>query len=114
MANPPPYRIAAKETILETAEAKVSVMTLDPGQAIPPHSHGQVTDTTFCLAGLAAVQLYDPSERLRLTVGDRTAVPPGRVHSVVNIGTIPCRLLLVQGPGRYDFQPAPLPDDTPR
>lgn len=52
------------------------------------------------------MRLYDPDERLRLTTGDRAVVAPGRVHSVANIGTIPCRLLLVQGPGRYDFQPA--------
>jgi len=112
MAQTPPYSIAGKETILETADAKVTVMTLDPGQAIPAHSHGEVTDTTFCLAGLAVVQMFDPDERVRLTVCDRAVVPQRRVHAVANIGTTPCRLLLVQGPGRYDFRlAAPAGDD---
>ena len=105
MPSQPPYRIAAKESILETADARVTVMTLAPGQAIPAHSHSAVTDTTFCLAGIAAVHLLDPDEHLRLTTGERAVVAPGRVHSVANIGTIPCRLLLIQGPGRYDFLP---------
>ncbi|KHK04213.1 cupin domain-containing protein [Desulfovibrio sp. TomC] len=103
MTNQPPYRIADKERILETADARVTVMTLAPGQAIPVHRHSQVTDTTFCLAGIALVQLFDPDEGLRLTTGERAVAPPDRVHRVSNIGTIPCRLLLVQGPGRYDF-----------
>ena len=109
MVQTPQYHIAGKEIILETAAAKVSVMTLAPGQAIPAHSHSTVTDTTFCLAGIAAVQLFAPQERLRLTTGERAVVPPGRVHGVANTGTIPCRLLLVQGPGLYDFQPAACP-----
>ncbi len=98
-----PYAIAGKEPILATPEAKVTLMTLDPGQAIPSHRHTAVIDTTFCLSGLAEVTLFDPDQRLRLTPGDRATVPPGRVHIVRNIGTVPCRLLLVQGPGAYDF-----------
>ena len=106
MGNQPAYSIAGKESILLTTDARVTVMTLAPGQSIPAHRHSQVTDTTFCLSGLAAVHLLDPDERVRLTTGERAVVAPGRVHSVANIGTIPCRLLLVQGPGRYDFLPA--------
>jgi quercetin dioxygenase-like cupin family protein len=100
------YSIADKETILATPEARVTLMTLAPGQSIPPHSHTAVTDTTFCLSGLAEVTLCDPTEHLRLTPGDRTTVHPGRIHGVANVGTLPCRLLLVQGPGAYDFNPA--------
>ena len=100
-----PYAIAAKETILSAPEAKVTLMTLDPGQSIPPHRHTTVKDTTFCLAGLAELTLFSPDERHRLTPGDRWDVPAGRVHTVRNIGTIPCRLVLVQGGGAYDFLP---------
>ncbi|WP_300157377.1 cupin domain-containing protein [Solidesulfovibrio sp.] len=103
---PAPYAIAGKETILATAEAKVTLMTLDPGQGIPPHRHGAVTDHTFCLSGTAAVVLSDPEETLLLSPGDRATVPPGRVHEVANRGDAPAQLLLVQGPGAYDFQPA--------
>ncbi len=98
-----PYRIAAKETILATNDARVTLMTLAPGQSIPVHCHSAVTDNTFCLSGLAMIVLPDTGERLRLTPGDRACVAPGRPHDVANIGTIDCRLLLVQGPGAYDF-----------
>jgi len=99
------YTIAGKETILDTPEARVTLMTLAPGQSIPPHSHSAVTDTTFCLSGLATITLDAPPERLRLTPGDRADVAPGRVHGVANAGTLPARLLLIQGPGAYDFRP---------
>lgn len=99
------YRIAAKETILDTAEARATLLTLDPGQSIPFHSHTAVTDATFCLSGLAMLSLRDPPEHVRLTPGDRATVPPGRIHGVANIGTLSCRLLLLQGPGPYDFIP---------
>jgi quercetin dioxygenase-like cupin family protein len=104
--QPDAYSIATKETILATPKARVTLMTLTPGQSVPPHSHTTVTDTTFCLSGLAEITLCDPTERLRLTAGDRATVHPGRVHGVANIGTISCRLLLIQGPGTYDFTPA--------
>lgn len=101
----PAYVIAAKETILNTPEARVTLMTLAPGQAVPPHRHTVVTDTAFCLAGLAEVACREPEERLRLLPGDRATVAPGRVHHLRNIGAAPCRVLLVQGPGAYDFVP---------
>ena len=103
---PHAYTIAGKETILETAEARVTLMTLAPGQSIPPHRHTTVTDTTFCLSGSATITLEGPSERLLLTPGDRASVPPGRIHTVANPGEAPVRLLLIQGPGAYDFLPA--------
>jgi quercetin dioxygenase-like cupin family protein len=100
-----PCTIAAKETILATPEVRVTLMTLDPGQLIPPHWHTTVTDTTFCLAGLAELTLFDPDTHQDLTPGDRADVEPGRVHAVRNAGPRPCRLLLIQGVGAYDFLP---------
>lgn len=102
----PPYAIAGKETILATAEARATLMTLDPGQSIPPHRHSHVTDHTFCLAGTAVLRLSDPPETVTLRPGDRSSVPPGRVHTVANPGPDKARLLLLQGPGAYDFLPA--------
>jgi quercetin dioxygenase-like cupin family protein len=103
MSPQAPYAIAGKESILDTPEARVTLMTLDPGQAIPPHRHTSVTDTTFCLAGLAEVTCRDPDQHLRLAPGDRSTVAPGRVHGLRNIGDVCCRVLLIQGGGRYDF-----------
>ena len=106
MTATPPYVIAGKETILTTDQARVTLMTLAPGQAIPPHRHSQVTDTTFCLEGQAAVRFPDTGESTALSVGQHASVTPGRLHEVANVGDGVCRLLLVQGPGQYDFLPA--------
>ena len=106
MAATPPYVIAGKETILTTDQARVTLMTLAPGQAIPPHRHSQVTDTTFCLEGQAAIRFPDAGEIVALSVGLHASVAPGRLHEVANVGEGVCRLLLVQGPGHYDFLPA--------
>jgi quercetin dioxygenase-like cupin family protein len=106
MAVTPPYVIAGKETILTTDQARVTLMTLAPGQAIPPHRHSQVTDTTFCLEGRAAVRFPDTGETVTLSLGQHASVAPGRLHAVANVGDGVCRLLLVQGPGQYDFLPA--------
>ncbi|HML53008.1 MAG TPA: cupin domain-containing protein [Solidesulfovibrio magneticus] len=106
MTATPPYVIAGKETILTTDQARVTLMTLAPGQAIPPHRHSQVTDTTFCLEGQAAIRFPDTGETAALAVGCHAAVAPGQLHEVANVGDGVCRLLLVQGPGEYDFLPA--------
>ncbi len=106
MTAKPPYVIAGKETILETDQARVTLMALAPGQAIPLHRHSQVTDTTFCLEGQAAVRFPDTGESVALSVGQHASVTPGRLHEVANVGDGVCRLLLVQGPGQYDFLPA--------
>lgn len=103
--RPAPYAVAGKETILETEDARVTLFTLAPGQSIPPHRHSIVSDTTFCLSGAAVLTLRDPHELLRLEPGDRATVAPGRPHSVANAGDVPVRLLLIQGPGAYDFLP---------
>jgi quercetin dioxygenase-like cupin family protein len=105
MPSTAPYAIAATETILDTTEARVTLMTLDPGQAVPRHRHSVVTDTIFCLSGLAEVVCRGPIQCRQLHPGDRASVAPDRVHQLRNPGTLPCRVLLIQGPGRYDFVP---------
>ena len=104
--QPPPYAVAGKETILRTADARVTLLTLDPGQSIPLHRHSVVTDDTFCLSGTARLRIGDPPVFRTLAPGERATVPPGTAHGVENAGSLPVRLLLVQGPGPYDFLPA--------
>lgn len=108
---PPPYRITAKEVLLETPQARATLMTLAPGQSIPPHRHSAAVDHTFCLSGTARLFLGNPAETLTLTPGDRARVPPGRPHALANAGAVPLRVLLLQGPGAYDFVPEPENDD---
>jgi len=99
----PNYTIADRQPILETSEARVTLMTLAPGEATPWHRHSHVADTTFRLEGEAEVQAQEPDETIRLLPGVPCRMEPGRPHRVANAGPTPCRFLLVQGPGAYDF-----------
>ncbi|MDR3641526.1 MAG: cupin domain-containing protein [Humidesulfovibrio sp.] len=118
-APSPHYSITARQSIVETPEVRVTLMTLAPGEATPWHRHTKVTDTAFRLDGEVEVQAEmppnaqakgqaedqtdGPVERIRLMPGVPCRMEPGRVHRVANAGSGPCRFLLVQGVGAYDF-----------
>lgn len=99
----PHYSIAGRQCIVETSEARVTLMTLGPGEATPWHSHSVITDTAFRLDGEVEVQARAPEVAIRLLPGEPCSMEPGRVHRVANVGAAPCRFLLVQGVGAYDF-----------
>jgi len=102
----PHYSIAGRQSIVETPEVRVTLMTLGPGEATPWHSHSSVADTAFRLDGEVEVQAREPQEAIRLLPGEPCRMKPGRVHRVANAGNAPCRFLLVQGMGVYDFRKA--------
>ncbi len=91
------------ETILQTPEVRVRILTLEKGESTPWHHHTQVTDTMFCLEGRIEVSLQDPEETYYLSCGDRCEVKPPRKHTVFNMSESVSRYLLVQGVGEYDF-----------
>lgn len=101
----PPYTIADKLPIVATPDVKVTLMTYAPGQEVPWHTHTTVTDATFCLEGNVSLDFRGPDESAALQCGDWREVPPGRAHRVRCLGPGPCRVLLVQGVGAYDFVP---------
>ncbi len=75
---------------------------LDPGEFIPWHRHTQVSDRFYGLEGTTLVQTRD--ERFELRPGDSALVGAGTAHHVSNgVPGQPCRFLLVQGVGKYDF-----------
>jgi quercetin dioxygenase-like cupin family protein len=98
-----PYSIAGRQPVIETPDVRVTLMTLAPGEATPWHTHSAVTDTAFRLDGKVEVQAREPEAVFRLAPGEPCVMPPGRPHRVANAGGSPCRLLLVQGVGPYDF-----------
>lgn len=91
------------ETILETSDVRVRILTLAGGQATAWHFHSEVTDKMLCLEGRMAVEYRDPQERVELSPGGRCEVAVERTHRVVNLASGNAKYLLVQGVGRYDF-----------
>jgi quercetin dioxygenase-like cupin family protein len=62
-----------------------------------------------CLTGVIVVRLEQPAVELELQPGQRCTVEVGRVHQVANASASePASYLLIQGVGRYDFNPVDL------
>jgi quercetin dioxygenase-like cupin family protein len=105
------YRISNKKTVAETADLRVSEMTLSPGEEIPWHKHTRVTDTFYCLEGVVRLQTGRDLHGRLFRAGETCAMPPGEPHRVSNAGETLCRILLIQGIGAYDFVAVPNPHE---
>ncbi len=96
--------MAHEETILQTADVNVRLVTLGPGEGNPWHHHSEITDTIFGVSGSVAVRCAEPEEQLVLAPGVRFSVTPGRIHRVENqLAKQSSQYLLIQGVGSYDF-----------
>lgn len=101
--KPQPYKVRAIHVVAKGADVLVREYTLDPGEAIPWHRHSEVSDYYYGLEGMVVVETRDPAARHEITAGRSATVTPSTVHRVSNVGRQPCRFLLVQGVGKYDF-----------
>jgi quercetin dioxygenase-like cupin family protein len=99
------YEIADREIVADGADLRVQVLTLDRGQCVPWHYHSAITDSFVCLDGPMIVETRAPRRAYRLTVGQRCAVPPRTAHTVHGEAGGPCKFLIIQGVGVYDFVP---------
>jgi quercetin dioxygenase-like cupin family protein len=99
------YQIAGRELVAEGADLRVQVLTLAAGQCVPWHYHSAVTDSFVCLEGPMVVETRAPRNAWRLEPGQRCAVPPKTAHYVQGEAGGPCKFLIVQGVGVYDFVP---------
>jgi quercetin dioxygenase-like cupin family protein len=97
------YEIAGRELVAEGADLRVQVLTLAAGQAIPWHYHSEITDQMVCLDGPMVVETRAPRHTYALEKGERCSVPPMTAHYVHGKDGGPCRFLIVQGVGIYDF-----------
>ncbi len=99
------YELADRELVADGANLRVQVLTLAAGQCVPWHYHSEITDTFVCLEGPMVVETRAPRNNYVLTPGQRCAVPPKTAHYVHGEGQGPCKFLIVQGVGVYDFVP---------
>jgi len=93
------------EVVAQSPDMRFTLYTLAPGAEIPWHFHSAVTDWYVCREGVFAVESRAPDETVTLTPGAMHEMPMRRVHRVVNTGDDTCRFALVQGLGKYDFNP---------
>jgi quercetin dioxygenase-like cupin family protein len=99
------YPIAGRETVAEGADLRVLVLTLDAGQCVPWHYHNAIADSFVCLEGPMVVETRAPRIVHTLEPGQRCAVAAKTAHYVHGKDDGPCKFLIVQGVGIYDFMP---------
>jgi len=99
------YEIANRELVAEGADLRVQVLTLAAGQCVPWHYHSEVTDSFVCLEGQTVVEAKAPRKTYHLEPGQRCAVSPKTAHTVHGNNDGPCKVMVIQGVGTYDFMP---------
>ena len=102
-AKPTAYTVRSIRVVARGAAVLVREYTLEPGEAIPWHRHSEVSDCYYGLEGKVLIETRDPPAHHEVGAGQVATVTPPTVHHVSNPGTQPCRFLLVQGVGKYDF-----------
>ena len=97
-----PAAIADRESVMEGADMRVSVLTLGPSNCIPWHYHSDITDSFVCLEGPLVVETRAPRNHYVLRPGERCEVPPKVAHYVHGENDGPAKFLIAQGVGVYD------------
>jgi quercetin dioxygenase-like cupin family protein len=97
------YQVKKISMIAKGSDVLVREYVLGPGESIPWHHHTQVTDHYYCLEGKVLIETRTPAVRRELIPGTSTTVTPPTAHHVSNPSGEPCRFLLIQGVGKYDF-----------
>lgn len=101
-----PYQVEKISLIAAGPDVQVREFNVAPGEVIPWHYHTALTDWCYCLEGVVAAEIQEADgslKRLMLKPGESCRIEPGQVHRLMNGGEGPCRYLLVQAGGKYDF-----------
>ncbi len=99
------YRAKRRVTIAETPNLRVRLLSLGDGQCVPWHYHSNITDTFFCMEGPMRVSTRNPDGEYVLEPGGTCAINPRTAHHVAGVDGRPCKFMIVQGVGAYDYVP---------
>ena len=72
---------------------------------MPWHYHSEISDSFVCLEGQTVIETKAPSETVLLEPGQRYTVSPNTAHTVHGKDDGPCKFMIIQGVGTYDFVP---------
>ncbi len=99
------YKIKGRERIAVAKDLRVSILTIDAGEEVPWHSHDIIDDDFFCMEGPMQVETRRPDAVTVLNPGETFKVPVGQPHRVTGVDDGPCKFMIVQGMGKYNFVP---------
>ena len=100
------FAAARREIVAEGTDLQVSIFNLAAGDSVSWHFHSEITDDIVCLQGTTVVETRAPRATHVLQPGERCAIGPKTAHYVHGKDDGPCRYLIVQGVGVYDWNPA--------
>ena len=107
MARP---TIRVLERVFSTDEVQVSHLVLAPGEEVPWHFHSDVRDTFYVLRGPVTICTREPEATTVINTGEVLQTRQRQPHRVVNFSDHEISFMLIQGVGKFDFQPlAPPP-----
>jgi quercetin dioxygenase-like cupin family protein len=89
-------RIAVLVSAKDSVAVGVSMLEIEPGIAVPVHTHDQQIDSILILSGQAEA-LINGSWR-SVSEGDYLFIPPGIEHGVRNTGDRPLRIFVHHSP----------------
>jgi quercetin dioxygenase-like cupin family protein len=102
-------KVQALEPVFSTDEVQVHRMVLAPGEEVPWHFHTHVRDTFYVLRGPVTISTREPEATAIVDTGETLQTRERQPHRVVNGSDHDVSFLLIQGVGRFDFQPLPAP-----
>ena len=103
MTSEPDELADKRDVIAETPELRMIVLTLDPGEVVPWHWHSATSDWYIGMEGTTMIETRAPRECFELAPGQACHVPPKRAHRVSGKDGVRCKVAILQGVGRYDF-----------
>jgi quercetin dioxygenase-like cupin family protein len=107
----PHYKVKRSIVIAQSDTMRVIDVTLAPGECIPWHLHPDNEDYVVMLTGELEIREYHPDKTVKLGPRDRYVVAKKRPHTNVNVSKEDCQFLVVQGPGKVEFQRLPKLDE---
>jgi quercetin dioxygenase-like cupin family protein len=99
------YEVERRARHCEREGFRITELQLSATQTVPWHTHTNVSDTFYVLAGAMRLFLQNPKEKVELKPGQIYQVAPGRPHLVTNAGKDSLTFLVLQGVGKYDYVP---------
>ncbi len=101
-------KIASRKWLARGSDVHVKEFILAPGEEVPWHTHSKVFDIFYCVEGAMTIERQDAQSKtalptLSLKVGDSAKVDVGTAHRVSPKNSAPCRFVIIQGVGEYDY-----------
>jgi len=88
--------------LVHNEDTRVAEFEIEPKTEGEAHYHTSVSEYCVCSRGQFQVKTSGSSAH-SFRPGERTKIQAGVTHQIINTGTVPCRYLVVQYGGAYDF-----------